>query len=176
MSEKSICVEVELRIERQDSAGARDDQRVDLCKHSIGLGDAAFRNADPARNLVGFRVGQTLGGIDEYLLDLLGRPGGDDLDLHPALRARHEDDALRRAVDHHADIELFPYVRAFLDQQPPHLLAARSRLMRDELHAENLAGQLAHFVDGLGDLRSEERRVGKECRSWWWRDSCSEKW
>ena len=57
-----------------------------------------------------------------------------------------------RAVDDHADVELLPDVGALLDQQPAHLLPVRTGLVGDELHAQDLAGQRAHFVDRLGDL------------------------
>ena len=61
------------------------------------------------------------------------------------LAIRH--DALRAAVDDHPDVELLADVGALLDQQAAHLLAGGAGLVRDELHAEDLAGALAHFVD-----------------------------
>ena len=51
-----------------------------------------------------------------------------------------------------ADVELLADVGAFLDQQPPHLLALGTGLVRDELHAEDLAGERAHFVDRAREL------------------------
>src|SRR5689334_24605396 len=44
-----------------------------------------------------------------------------------------------------------------------HLAAAQ----RHEVHGGELARDDGN---GPGRLRSEERRVGKGCRSWWWRD------
>src|SRR5437762_4289356 len=36
---------------------------------------------------------------------------------------------------------------------------------------DRLAIKKAHIVGAsMGGMRSEERRVGKECRSWWWRE------
>ena len=90
--------------------------------------------------------------IDEHPVDLLRRRGRHRLDVHAAFRARHQAHALRGAVDDHRDVELLLDVGALLDQQPAHFLARRIRLVRDELHAEDLAGLSAHFVDGARDL------------------------
>ena len=63
-------------------------------------------------------------------------------------------EALRGAVDDHADVKLLADVGALLDQQPPHLLAARAGLVGDELHAEDLARALLDFFEGLRDLHA----------------------
>ncbi len=93
-----------------------------------------------------------VGRVDEHLVDLLGRLRGDFLDVHAALGARHQHDALRAAVDDHADVELLLDVGALLDQQPAHLLPAGAGLVRDELHAEDLAGALLHLVERVREL------------------------
>ena len=85
-------------------------------------------------------------------MDLLGRLGGDGLDVHAALGTGHQRDALRAAVDDHADVEFLFDVRAFLHQQPAHLLPARAGLVRDQLHAEDLGRALLHLVERLRDL------------------------
>ena len=67
---------------------------------------------------------------------------GDLLDVHAALGARHQ--RRRAAVARSttiADVELLLDVGAFLDEQPAHLLPLRPGLVRDELHAEDLAGE-----------------------------------
>ena len=56
------------------------------------------------------------------------------------------------AVDHHADVELLLDVGTVFDQQAPHLLAVRAGLVRDELHAEDLARVLLHLVLGFRHL------------------------
>ena len=43
-------------------------------------------------------------------------------------------------------------VGAFFDQQVADLLAFRTGLVGDQLHAENLAGVFAHLFERLGDL------------------------
>ncbi len=105
-----------------------------------------------ARDVVGLGVGQSLDRVDEDLVDLLRRLRRDFLDVHAAFGARHQADALRHAIDDHADVELLADVGAFLDQQPAHLLPAGAGLVGDELHPEDLARELAHLVDRLRDL------------------------
>ena len=85
-------------------------------------------------------------------MDLLRRLRRDLLDVHAAFGARHQADALRHAVDDHADVELLADVGALLDQQPPHLLPAGAGLVGDELHAEDLAREIAHLVDRAREL------------------------
>jgi hypothetical protein len=67
---------------------------------------------------------------------------GDLLDVHAAFA----DEAMSTTrcvppVDHHAEVELLAMCSAFLDQQAPHLLPSGPGLMRDELHAEDLAAR-----------------------------------
>ena len=76
------------------------------------------------------------------LMDLLGRVVGDLLDVHAAFARAHQRHLLRRAVGEHGDVVLLLDVGAFLDQQAAHLLALRPGLVGDELHAEDLAGEL----------------------------------
>src|SRR6185503_10994920 len=111
-----------------------------------------FRNADLPRDAVAFAVGKTFARIDEDLVNLIRRVGGDCLDVHAAFGARHQHDALRRAIDDHADVEFLLDVGAFLDQQASDILSARPGLVCDQLHAEDLPGQFAHGVDRLAEL------------------------
>jgi hypothetical protein len=60
-------------------------------------------------------------------VDLLRVLRRDFLDVHAAFGRRHQADALRHAVDDHADIELFLDVGALFDQQAPHLLSRAGR-------------------------------------------------
>src|SRR5690606_1108918 len=64
----------------------------------------------------------------------------------------HDADALGAAVGHDAHIVLLADVGPFLDEQAADLLALGAGLVRDQLHAQDLAGQLAHLVDGAGQL------------------------
>ena len=67
---------------------------------------------------------------------------GDLLDVHAALGRGHEGDAARVAVDDHAEVELARDVEALLDVEAAHLLPLGAGLVRDELHAEDLLGEL----------------------------------
>jgi hypothetical protein len=49
------------------------------------------------------------------------------------------------AVGQRCNVVFLADVSAFFDQQPTNLLAFRAGLVRDQLHAEDLAGVLAHF-------------------------------
>jgi len=53
---------------------------------------------------------------------------------------------LRGPVGHHRDVVLLADVRAFLDVQAANLLAFGAGLMRLELHAQDLAGQVLHLI------------------------------
>jgi hypothetical protein len=114
--------------------------------------DAGRGYANLAGDVIGIRVAQAFDRIDGDLVNLLRRFGGDLLDVHPALGARHQHDPLRHAVDDHADVELLTNVRALLDQQAPHLLARRPGLMRHELHAENFSREVANVIERFREL------------------------
>src|SRR5260364_302385 len=76
----------------------------------------------------------------------------DFFNFRPAFTGGHECDALAHAVDGQADVQLFADVSAFFNQQPPDFLAVRARLMRHQLHSQDLAGVVAHLIDGFGDF------------------------
>ncbi len=92
------------------------------------------------------------GGVDRDLEDLVRRLGRDLLDLHTAFGRGHDGDAAGGAVDQHAEIKLALDVAAFLDIDALHFLAAGAGLVRDERHAEHLAGGLADRLQGFHDL------------------------
>ena len=61
-------------------------------------------------------------------------------------------DLLRRAVGDGRHVIFLLDVGAVLDQQATHLLALGAGLVRDQLHAEDLAGQGLDLVDRAGQL------------------------
>ena len=166
MAEQAVVVEIELGVQRDHATVAGDDQRIDLGERRVGLVECTiqalqhlpalletrFRNADLARDGIGLGIGEALHRIDEDLVNFLGRLRGDFLDVHAAFRARHQHHALRPPIDDHPDVKLFADVRAFFDQQAPHLLPLRSRLVSDELHAEDAAREVSDLGDRLRDL------------------------
>ena len=92
------------------------------------------------------------GRIDAHHLDLLGRLGGDLLDVHAAFGRGHERDPRGFAIDHHAEIEFARDVAAVFDEQASHLPAFRAGLVGHQRHAEHIVGELAHLLDRFGEL------------------------
>ncbi len=167
MAEQRVVIEVHLGVERHDLAVAGQDQRVDFRERRIGvveclvqrleeiprLRNAVTRHADLARDVFGVLVGKALEGIlDDDLVYFLGGLGCDLLDVHAALARGHQRHALGAAVNHHAEVQLLLDVGAFFDQQPAHLLALGTGLVRLQLHAEDPARMRLHLVERLGDL------------------------
>jgi len=76
----------------------------------------------------------------------------DFLDVHAAFGGGHDRDLLRGAVGQRGDVVFLLDVGAFLDQQVAHLLAFGPGLVRDQLHAEDVVGVLADFVQRAREL------------------------
>ncbi len=74
---------------------------------------------------------------------------GDFLDFHAASSAGHEDDGTSSAIDEQAEIEFALDVEAFFDEQTFDDAAGGSGLRSDQLHAENVAGEIGGFIGGL---------------------------
>src|SRR6185369_16192057 len=159
-----VGVKVELGVERLDPRRAAvlaafEDQRVDLGKRRVGLHVARvealedvdrlrlrlLRDAHSARELARGFVAEARERVDEDADDLLRRLVRDLLDVHAAFARAHHCDLLRRAVGEDGEVVLLLDVGAFLDQEAPHLLPLRPGLVGDELHAEDLAGELRHL-------------------------------
>ncbi len=77
---------------------------------------------------------------------------GDFFDVHAAFVGGHDGDGLRGAISQRCNVVLVLDVGTFFDQQVTNLLAFRTGLMRDQLHAEDLVGVLAHFFQRSCDL------------------------
>ena len=58
------------------------------------------------------------------------------------------------AVEHDAEIQFARDRQRLFDQQALHFLALGTGLVRDQLHAEHLGGELAGFFGRLGDLHA----------------------
>src|SRR5260370_18949676 len=68
------------------------------------------------------------------------------LDFHAAGGAGHEDDATGGAVDEQPEIKFALDVETLFDEQALDDAAAGPGLRSDQLHAENLAGEIGGFV------------------------------
>jgi hypothetical protein len=97
-------------------------------------------------------IDQSRDGIDRHAMHSLRRAGRDFLDVHAPLGTRHQRDALRRAVDHHGDVELLADVGALLHQQAPHQAALRTGLVSHERHSQDLRRILVHLFKRLRHL------------------------
>ena len=76
--------------------------------------------------------------VDRLLEDSLRRLRRDLFNLHAAGLRSHKHQLPGSAIEHDAEIKLAINRRSLFDQQPLHLLPLRSRLVRHQLHAENL--------------------------------------
>ena len=74
------------------------------------------------------------------------------LDVHAAFAGDDHGDFLRRTVGHGRHVIFFLDVRAFFNQEAAHFLAFRAGLVRDELHAQDFAGQLFNLFDAAGEF------------------------
>ncbi len=93
-------------------------------------------------------------GIDVLLQNRVGILGSDLLDLHAAGGRSHEHRLAFGAIDQNAEIKFFLDGQRFFDQQAAHDAAFGAGLMRDQLHAQHLAGEIGGLVHRLGDLHA----------------------
>ena len=92
------------------------------------------------------------GRIDELLEDPLGRFGGDLLDLHAAVRARHHTGCSLDAIDDEAEVQLALDLQPLLDEHAPDYLPFGPGLVGHERHAEHSLGGRSRLLRTLGDL------------------------
>jgi hypothetical protein len=97
-------------------------------------------------------VGQADQRIDKDLDDFFRGLVGHFFDVHAAFVGGHHRHGLGRAVGQRCNVVFVLDVSAFFDQQVTNLLAFGACLVRDQLHAEDLAGVLAHFFQRSCDL------------------------
>src|SRR5574343_367760 len=161
-----VGVEVELGVERLDGAVGFVDQRVDFSQRSVGfhvagvqvlqrfnaLRNGGFVHAHALGQGLGLLVGQADQRVDEDLDDLFRGLVGDFLDVHTAFVRSHHGHGLGSTVGQRGNVVFVLDVSAFFDQQATNLLAFRAGLVRDQLHAEDLAGVFANFFQRGCDL------------------------
>ena len=139
-------VDRELRVERAHLALRRDDQRVDLAEHRVGLDEAAVEPLEDLRDLAPLAgiadAGEQLAGVvglvalervDVHPRELLGALGGDLLDLDAALRREHQQRLLGAPVEGDREVVLLRDLGGPLDPEPLDDVAAN-------VEAEDLRG------------------------------------
>ena len=76
------------------------------------------------------------------------------LDVHAAFAGGHHGDLLGATIGDDGDVVFLLDVGALFDIETANLLACGPGLVRDQLHAEHVAGELLHVLDGLGHLHT----------------------
>ncbi len=165
---EGVVVEVHLGVERQQVAAGGDHERIDFDQRGIGgdervvqrrhqldrLVDLRAVEADRKADLPRLERHQPDARLDEDLDDLLRRRGGDLLDVHAAGSARHHHRLAGGAIEHEAQIQLARHLQTFLDEDTRHDAPFRAGLMRDERHAEHLAGDALGLVGRSRELHA----------------------
>ena len=164
MTEQGVGVKVELRVQSHHVALAVTVQGVDFDQRSVGfhvalvqlledvhgLCSGVGRHADSVSDLLGLGIAQTGQRIDEFGDDLLGGGVGHFLDVHTAFAGSDESDLLGGAVGDHGHVIFFVDVSAVFNIEASYFLAFRAGLVGFELHAQDLARDAFHVVNGLG--------------------------
>src|SRR5574343_777241 len=161
LTEQGIGVKVELGVERLDGAIGFVNQRIDFGQRSVGfhvagvqvlqrlnaLWNGSFVHAHALGELEGLRIGQANQRIDKDLDDLFRGLVSNFFDIHATFVRGHHGDGLGSAVGQRSNVVFVLDVGTFVDQQVTNLLAFRTGLVRDQLHAQDLAGVFAHFFE-----------------------------
>src|SRR5574343_1511026 len=161
LTEQGIGVKVELGVERLDGAIGFVNQRIDFGQRSVGfhvagvqvlqrlnaLRNGSFVHAHALGELEGLRIGQANQRIDKDLDDLFRGLVSNFFDIHATFVRGHHGDGLGSAVGQRSNVVFVLDVGTFVDQQVTNLLAFRTGLVRDQLHAQDLAGVFAHFFE-----------------------------
>jgi hypothetical protein len=168
VAEQRVVVEIDLGIERQDLAGTRHHQRIDLDDRGIEAAERlvhAEHELDRGTDLLALELqaeGEAAGvepshaghRIDRHLENFIRGLVRDLLDLHAALGRGHHGDARGLAVDQHAEIELALDVAALLDIDALHLAALGAGLLGDEHMAQHRGCGLRHVLRRFDDAHT----------------------
>src|SRR3982074_2708160 len=147
-------------------AVAGENARVDFQHRGIGVNEGARRRLEERRcgardfagqpqaerDFAGLVRLQTQRRVNRFAQNGAWIVLGDFLDFHTAGGAGHEDDAAGGAIDEKAEIKFTLDVEAFFDEQALYDAAGGTRLRSDQLHAENVAGDIGGLVGGTRQL------------------------
>ena len=166
MTVKSVVVEIEFRVEREDTAVRRGDERIDLDHGAITLDEEAVERGEELAELLRLVTGKTeLGGelahlvgleteerVDRLMENLLRGVLGDLLDVHAAFGAGDDDGRLAFAIHEDGEVILFFDFDTVGDHHLADELALFTGLVRDEDLADHLAGDVRGFVRSLHEV------------------------
>ena len=160
MAEKSVVIEGHFGIEGDELAFARENAGIDFEKRGVGIDESAVERLKKRRGviddferqvetesdlarLIGLK---TDGWMNRFAQNGAGIVLGDFFNFHAAGGTGHEDDLAGGAIDEQTQIEFALDIEPFFDEKPFHDAAGRSSLRSDQLHAENVAGDVRGFV------------------------------
>ena len=153
---ESVVVEIEFRVESEQLAFRRHDERIDLYHGTITLHEELEEVAEELGRLVHQRAGQPESsgdvarlvghepkrGIHADAKDFFRRLLGDRLDVHSAFRAGDDHRRRRGAVEKDGEVEFTKNVHSLSNKDLSDLLAFRTGLMGDQGLAEHSRGQI----------------------------------
>jgi len=168
VTEEGVVVEIYLGIHCYDLTLVGPNERVNLSQGRIAIYvrlikrhnelDACFEGrsfeAERKRKTACLEGAQANGGIDERLLNLLGRFFRYGFDLDATLGGDHDGIHGRLPVEGHSDVVLLGNINRIGDQERAYLLALRTGLVRHEIHPQDIFGVGAHLVNALGQLHA----------------------
>ena len=165
VAEHGVIVDRYLRIERNQATVFRRDQGIDFEHGTVALGKRpvqALHELDGGADLRPFQpqgkcqlarlIRSHSGGFDVFPQNRVGILFRHLLDFHTARSGHHDHGLAFGAVHQNRKIQFAVDGQGLFNEQPPHYAAFGSGLVRDQRHAENLPGQLAGFLGGLGNL------------------------
>ena len=160
VAEERAVVDGELRVERLHLTVRRDDQRVDLGQHRVGLDEAAVELLDDRRDLLLLARVVDAGAVHEATRDprlvsfervdvqadeRVGIVRRDFFDLDAALRGEHEERLLGAAIERDREVVLLRDVGRLLDPERLDDVAA-------DVEADDVLGLLLGVCGILGEL------------------------
>ena len=168
LAEEGVVVEVELRVEGEESLVGRHHERVDFDEGAIGLDEEAVEVGEQFRGLVHQGAAQAEGGCDASGLVGLEADGGVDadsedffrglfgngFDVHSAFGAGDDDRSRCGAVEEDGKVEFALDVNGFGDEDFADEFSFRTGLMGDEGLADHFAGGCGCFVGVVTEVNA----------------------
>src|SRR5690606_26084431 len=165
---ESVVIEGELRVERDDLVGRREDERIDLREARVRVEKRRDEAAEHVRATLHGCAGESESAredapfvrlepgdrIDRTTKDLLGRARGDLLDVDATFGGDHEDRHLRLAIENDTGVVLARDLGRLRHENDPDRLPGGPRLRRDEPVAEDALRLALDLVDRAAQLHA----------------------